>query len=104
MPYDIGAAAMLVGHGDLIASFLDGDHLTTQFMDHDRMSSQPYDYYGEEHWVRDGGVDKLILATHRCVNVPLHGDLLNRIITNSFLLAAISQYPLSHAGIAHTVE
>ncbi|WP_420390345.1 3-oxoacyl-[acyl-carrier-protein] synthase III C-terminal domain-containing protein [Marinobacter sp.] len=63
MRYGSGAAAMLVGQGDLIASFLGGEHLATPFMDHYRMSDQPYDYYGEERWIRDEGVVKLVPAT-----------------------------------------
>ncbi|MFL1456347.1 3-oxoacyl-[acyl-carrier-protein] synthase III C-terminal domain-containing protein [Marinobacter sp. GN3S48] len=60
MRYGSGAAAVLVGHDDLIASFLGGAHLTTPFMDHYRMSGHPYDYYGEERWIRDEGVVKLV--------------------------------------------
>lgn len=63
MRYGSGAAAMLVGQGDLIASFLGGEHLAIPFMDHYRMSGQPYDYYGEERWIRDEGVVKLVPAT-----------------------------------------
>src|SRR5690606_17397699 len=58
--YGSAAAAMLVGQGELVASFVGGAHVTTPFMDHYRMSGQPYDYYGEERWIREEGVAKLV--------------------------------------------
>lgn len=63
MRYGSGAAAMLIGQEDLIATFLGGRHLTTPFFDHYRMNGQPYDYYGEERWIRDEGVIKLVPST-----------------------------------------
>lgn len=63
MNYGSGAVAMLVGEGEILASYLGSDSLSVPFIDHYRMNGQDYDYYAEERWIRDEGVSKLVPAT-----------------------------------------
>src|SRR5215469_6366342 len=54
-----GAAALLIGRGELAAKLLGGASLTVDFVDHFRPAGVPFDYEWEERWVRDEGVLKI---------------------------------------------
>jgi 3-hydroxy-3-methylglutaryl CoA synthase len=49
------AVAVLTGSDDLLAEFIDGDTLATDFVDHYRGADSEFDYTFEERWVRDEG-------------------------------------------------
>lgn len=49
------AVAMLTGDDDLLAEFIDGETMATDFVDHYRLADSHYDYAFEDRWVRDAG-------------------------------------------------
>ena len=53
------AAAFTVGSGNLIAEYLGGHQLSTDFIDHYRGGDSKYDYNWEERWIRDEGYFKI---------------------------------------------
>ena len=55
-----GAAALLVGSGDVVARFLGAYSETVDFVDHFRATGVPFDYGWESRWVRDEGYAKLL--------------------------------------------
>ncbi len=55
-----GAAAVLVGRGNVIARFLGGHTEAVDFVDHFRGEEGSYDYNWEERWVRDEGYMKIV--------------------------------------------
>lgn len=55
-----GAAALLLGSGDVIAEFLGSSVMTDDFVDHFRACDQDVDYQWEERWIRDEGISKLV--------------------------------------------
>jgi 3-hydroxy-3-methylglutaryl CoA synthase/uncharacterized OB-fold protein len=55
-----GAAALLVGTGDVIAEYLGSGTLSVDFVDHFRVVDAEVDYAWEERWVRDEGIGKLV--------------------------------------------
>ena len=58
-----GAAALLVGEGDLIAELVAHATRTVDFVDHYRGDGVAYDYTWEERWIRDEGYNKIVPAT-----------------------------------------
>jgi 3-hydroxy-3-methylglutaryl CoA synthase len=60
MQYGAGAAALLVGSGDLAARYLGRESVSVPFYDHFRESESRYDYVWEERWIRDEGVARLV--------------------------------------------
>jgi hydroxymethylglutaryl-CoA synthase len=68
MEYGAGAVALLVtsdaraGGYEPIATLNAAAHGSADFVDHYRMSGEPFDYALEERWVRDEGASKLIPA------------------------------------------
>jgi 3-hydroxy-3-methylglutaryl CoA synthase len=60
LSYGAGAAAFLTGEGDLLARYLGGESSSLAFVDHFRESGEKYDYFGEERWIRDEGVLRLV--------------------------------------------
>ncbi len=61
---DAGAAVAL-GGGETIASFLGSHSLTIDFVDHFRGSAEEFDYGWEERWIRDEGFAKIVPAAIR---------------------------------------
>lgn len=59
MIYGDGAAALLVGEGDVIAEFLGSYSVSYDFIDHYRGQDEKFDYNWEERWVRDDGFAKI---------------------------------------------
>jgi 3-hydroxy-3-methylglutaryl CoA synthase/uncharacterized OB-fold protein len=55
-----GAAALLVGTGEVIAEYLGGGTVSVDFVDHFRVVDAEVDYAWEERWVRDEGIGKLV--------------------------------------------
>lgn len=62
MTYGSGAAALMIGTGDLIARYLGRHCVSLPFVDHFRESRQKHDYYWEERWIRDAGVLPIVPA------------------------------------------
>lgn len=66
MEYGDGAVALLITGAPLpdgvkpIATLSAAAHVSADFIDHYRMSGEPFDYALEERWVRDEGVAKLV--------------------------------------------
>ena len=58
-----GAAALLVGEGDVIAEFVAHASRTVDFVDHYRGEGVAFDYTWEERWIRDEGYNKIVPAT-----------------------------------------
>jgi hydroxymethylglutaryl-CoA synthase len=55
-----GAAAMVLGNGDVVAEFVGKASRATDFVDHFRESGAEFDYGWEERWVRDEAYRGLI--------------------------------------------
>lgn len=55
-----GAAALLLGSGDVVAEFLGGHSASVDFVDHYRGKDQAFDYGWEERWIRDEGIGKIV--------------------------------------------
>ena len=55
-----GAAALLVGEGDVVAKVLGYHTETVDFVDHYRGQDAAYDYVWEERWIRDEGYLKIV--------------------------------------------
>jgi 3-hydroxy-3-methylglutaryl CoA synthase len=54
-----GAAAVVVGAGDVAAEFLSGHSLSVDFVDHFRAEAQEFDYGWEARWIRDEGYGRI---------------------------------------------
>jgi hydroxymethylglutaryl-CoA synthase len=55
-----GAAALLVGQGDLIARVIATHSVTIDFVDHFRGTGAAFDYGWESRWIRDEGYTRLL--------------------------------------------
>jgi len=55
-----GAAALLLGEGDVVANVLGYHTETVDFVDHYRGQDNAYDYVWEERWIRDEGYLKIV--------------------------------------------
>jgi len=55
-----GAAALLVGEGDVVAKFIGGYTEAVDFVDHYRGQDEAFDYMWEERWIRDEGYMKIV--------------------------------------------
>ena len=55
-----GAAAVLVGAGQVLAEYLGQGTVSADFVDHFRAAGEAIDYQWEERWIRDEGVLKLV--------------------------------------------
>ncbi|MCG8493097.1 MAG: hypothetical protein MI743_15865, partial [Sneathiellales bacterium] len=62
-----GAAALLIGEGDVIARCLGSHSESVDFVDHFRSEDEGYDYNWEERWVRDEGYFKIAPAAVNAV-------------------------------------
>lgn len=60
LDYGDGAAALLVGRGEVVAELLGSATDTLDFVDHFRSAGQEIDYHWEERWVREEGVGKIV--------------------------------------------
>ena len=60
-----GAAAVAVGHGPVIATFIGAHSVHADFVDHFRQSDERYDYGWEERWVREEGYLKIAVGAIR---------------------------------------
>src|SRR5437764_2654830 len=58
-----GAAAILVGSGDVVAELVGKATRTVDFVDHFRADGFAYDYPWEERWIRDEGYQKIVAET-----------------------------------------
>jgi 3-hydroxy-3-methylglutaryl CoA synthase len=55
-----GGAAVVVGHGNVLAQWIGAATTTADFVDHFRGSGEDFDYHWEERWIRDEGYQKLV--------------------------------------------
>jgi hydroxymethylglutaryl-CoA synthase len=55
-----GAAAVLVGEGDVIAKYIGSHSVTMDFVDHFRAANRDFDYGWESRWIRDEGYAPII--------------------------------------------
>lgn len=60
MQFGDGAAALLLGSGEVVAEFLGGASASVDFVDHYRGRDHVFDYNWEERWVRDEGFGKIV--------------------------------------------
>lgn len=60
MHFGDGAAALLLGSGEVVAEFLGGDSVSVDFVDHYRGEKQLFDYVWEDRWIRDEGFGKIV--------------------------------------------
>jgi 3-hydroxy-3-methylglutaryl CoA synthase len=60
LSYGAGAAAFVLGTGDVVARLLGSASVTAPFVDHFRTARSQFDYFWEERWVRDEGYSKLV--------------------------------------------
>jgi 3-hydroxy-3-methylglutaryl CoA synthase/NAD(P)-dependent dehydrogenase (short-subunit alcohol dehydrogenase family) len=61
MLFGDGAAALLLGHQNIIAEFLGGISISQDFVDHFKGAGKKFDYTWEERWLRNEGFSKIIL-------------------------------------------
>jgi 3-hydroxy-3-methylglutaryl CoA synthase len=59
LDYGDGAAALLIGTQNVLATYLGGNAITVDFVDHFRAAGEDVDYHWEERWVRDEGITKM---------------------------------------------
>ena len=55
-----GAAALLIGHENVLAEYLGSATVSVDFVDHFRLTGEEIDYGWEERWIRDEGISKLV--------------------------------------------
>lgn len=58
-----GAAAFLVGEGEVVAELVASATRTVDFVDHYRGEGVAYDYMWEERWIREEGYNKIVPPT-----------------------------------------
>lgn len=71
MTYGDGAAAVLVGEGDVVAELLGSHTRSIDFIDHFRTQESEFDYQWEARWIRDEGLMKIVPDA---VNALLHNS------------------------------
>ncbi|MDE0150704.1 MAG: OB-fold domain-containing protein [Rhodospirillaceae bacterium] len=95
------AAAFTVGSGDVVADYLGGHQLSTDFVDHYRGGDAKYDYNWEERWIRDEGYFKIapraIAAALEATG--LDGGAIDRFIMPA-LIRGVPQKVAAMSGIA----
>jgi hydroxymethylglutaryl-CoA synthase len=60
MSYGDGAAAVLVGEGDVVAELVGSHTRSIDFIDHFRTQQSEFDYQWEARWIRDEGLLKIV--------------------------------------------
>jgi 3-hydroxy-3-methylglutaryl CoA synthase len=60
LSYGAGAAAVVLGRGDVLARPIGHASVSAYFVDHFRSSGADYEYFWEERWIRDEGYATLI--------------------------------------------
>lgn len=60
--YGHGAAALVIEAGAGLAQLVGRRHVAADFVDHHRLSDQPFDYTLEERWIREAGWQKFAPA------------------------------------------
>ncbi|MDY6835272.1 MAG: OB-fold domain-containing protein [Chloroflexota bacterium] len=94
MTYGDGAAALLVGDSNVIATLQGSYTLSCDFTDHWRADGDRYDRSWEDRWIRDEGYTKLIPGAISGLLKKYNLD------TKSFAKIVYScPYPREHAGI-----
>ena len=58
--YGDGAAALLLGDGEVAAELLAAHQVAVDFVDHYRFQTEEFDYNWEERWIRDEGYAKIV--------------------------------------------
>lgn len=98
-----GAAALLVGEGDVAAEFLGGHSLTIDFVDHFRAEGQEFDYGWEARWVRDEGFGKIAPKAIRAAlqDVGIEAGAVSHFVMGS-PMKGVNEAVAKAAGIAPT--
>ncbi|MFL2554167.1 MAG: 3-oxoacyl-[acyl-carrier-protein] synthase III C-terminal domain-containing protein [Candidatus Rariloculaceae bacterium] len=80
--FGAGAAAYVTGTENVIAEFLASATVTTNFVDHFRAAEEQYNYYWEERWIRNEGINKLVIkaATSALEKAGLGATEINHLI------------------------
>ena len=94
------AAAFTVGSDGLIAEYLGGHQLSTDFIDHYRGGDSKYDYNWEERWIRDEGYFKIAprAIAAALAETGLDGGDIDRFIMPA-LIRGVPQKVAALAGI-----
>lgn len=88
MTYGDGAAALVLGQGDVVAKLLGTHTKAVDFVDHYRGEHGEYDYAWEERWVRDEGYLKIVPDA---VNALLEKTGVDAADINHFLFPAAAR-------------
>ncbi len=83
LAYGDGAAALMVGDGEVLAEFVAVQSATVDFIDHFRAAGEDYDYTWEERWIRDEGLAKIVPP---CINAALAKAELEASAVDHFIL------------------
>lgn len=59
--FGAGAVAFVTGAENVIVKFLASATVTANFVDHYRAAEEKYNYYWEDRWIRDEGINKLAI-------------------------------------------
>lgn len=84
--YGDGAAAIMLGSGDVLAELVSEASLTVDFVDHFRQSNRDVDYQWEERWIRDEGIAKLM---PKVIQRSLQGTGLNAADIDHFIFPSV---------------
>lgn len=79
------AVAMLTGDDDLLAEFIDGETMATDFVDHYRLADSDFDYAFEDRWVRDAGFlkDLPTMIPELLARNDIAADQVTRLVINA---------------------
>lgn len=69
-----GAAAILVGEGEVVATYLGGHSVTVDFVDHFRSAGAEFDYGWESRWIRDEGYGAILAGAIKAALAKLGLD------------------------------
>ncbi len=75
MNYGHGAAALLLGEGQVIATIAGAASLHDDFVDQYRAADSTYDYALEERWVREEGYNKIVPKVVRAALANAHLEI-----------------------------
>ncbi|MET0375064.1 MAG: 3-hydroxy-3-methylglutaryl CoA synthase [Rhizorhabdus sp.] len=80
--YGDASAGLLIGKGDVIATYLGGHSTTFDFVDHFRATGAVFDYSWESRWIRDEGYTGLIGEAIKAAlaKFGIAGDAIDRFI------------------------
>ncbi|MEM6554301.1 MAG: OB-fold domain-containing protein [Pseudomonadota bacterium] len=82
-----GGAALRIGEENVLAMLVGEGHVSEDFIDRHRASSNDFDYLWEERWIRDEGFSRLVAkaAMHALNSANLKAEQINHLIAPSYL-------------------